>query len=613
MNKHYEITLDSPTDEAKALPFWSLVKDCSRVDQLLIRIYVRERCIHDIEFRERILQMCKVDVCFFAFLFAVFHETREGHGRIGKFVPLLGSDQADVLALLNRYAGKIDIGLEKSRGIGLSYLICVFCLWKWLFTPGGIKIGLLSKEEFSLDIPDDPGTLLGKLDCLFSSLPAWMTTYKGKSIRDRTLKNHKFKNVLNSNTILGYVPTDEKLRSDRLYCLFSDESAFLPFSVQRWLPSAHGTVPSIVYVSTHNGTATMFYRFMQDTVSELIRISTWWTENARCRKGLYKVEKGQIVTLDPSFDYRDYEFSHTKFVPEGWMQSVYTDRTFRRPGADIESAKQELYGVGLIDTRKMFKQSVRDHAQRTCLRPVAAGTVTFDGEFLESDDFLDRNNVRFWQQPGTFTSLYMLGCDPAIGTAGGAYTSFAVMDVRTGTIVITGRLKELGAKDFAELVIGVAKLITGSRGLGFCKIVPETTGVNVSFTNELHRLHYPAIWKDSSGKEGVHNRDRGEVWLDQLGMAIASGAVTIRDSRIVEELEHFEYDKDFDKLLYAGEDGHGDLAIATSLAFWGGKDRIEAARRVRERDRKPENRIASEPLIQMKQKVSRNWASRFEV
>lgn len=612
MNKHYKITLDQPTSEAQSLPFWQAVKDCSLIDQLLIRIYVRERALHDLEFRDRILQMCEQDICFFAFLFAVFHETREGHGRIGKFVPLLGSDQADVLALLARYSGKIDVCVEKSRGIGLSYLICVYCLWKWLFAKGGIKIGLLSKEEFSLDILRDPGTLMGKLDCLFSSLPAWMTMYKGKSILQRTLKHHQFRNIKNSNAILGYVPTDEKLRSDRLYCLFSDESAFLPFSVQRWLPSAHGTVPSIIYVSTHNGTATMFYRFMQDATSELVRISTWWTENARCRQGLYKVEKGRIVTLDPDFDYRDYEFSHTKFVPEGWLQSLYTDRTFRRPGADIESAKQELYGVGLIDSRKMFSEAVRRHAGRTCLRPVTVGTVNFEGEFTESDDFLEENNIRFWQLPGTFGSSYMLGCDPAIGTAGGAYTSFAVMDLRTGIIVISGRLKEVGMEEFAQIVIGVAKLITGGRGLGFCKIIPETTGVNVSFTNELHRLQYPAIWKDPSGKEGVHNRDRGEVWLTELGRAVSTGDVTLRDSRVVGEMEHFEYDKDFEELLYAGVDGHGDLAIATSLAFWGGKDRIEAARRARERTARPENRLESEPIMQRKRQASKTWASRFE-
>lgn len=557
-NHKIETRFGEVTDERAALPFYGMVSNLDYTRMLQVRIAVRERCIHDLGFRNDIIQAVSKDCALFAFLFAVIHETRATEKNKGSFHPLLDPDQADVLACLQKYGGYTDITIEKSRGLGLSYLACIYLLWLWLFqTAGKIEAGALSKDEASLDSPRRPSSLMGKLDLLFENLPAWLRLDDaGKSLLRRTSTDHKFENLRNGNAILGFVPTADKLRSSRIFCLIADEAAFLPFETQRWLAAAHGTTPSIIWVSTHDGTANLFYRLTQNDSANLVRISTWWHNNPRCRSGLYRSVNSQIEILDTEYEFpEDYEFSHDH-AP--LLRSPWADRYFDRPEADKARVLQELYGLAVINQSKLFQGDTIEAATRTIMGPVFRGDY-IDDEFVET---FSNPPLHAFTQPEVIHGRMSIGCDPSTGVAGGANGGLCLLDMTTGEQLASGLFASCDAIRLAAMAVSLAKRFSQTDGSGFGRIVYESTGgVGATFAAEIARLKFP-----EAATVPLHNKDRGESWLVELARAIRDGEVVVRDARVLAEMRHFVYSADY-KLEYTSKDGHGDGAIALALAW----------------------------------------------
>jgi hypothetical protein len=608
MNIKHETKLNELSDEAKAQPFCNLLPT-DEESLLRWKIYVRERCLEDREFRETIRQCCAADVCFWAATFGWFHETRETERVIGKFPLILDPDQIDILAWLQKYGGRIDVVIEKTRGVGLSYLICLYCLWLWLFRSQKIDIGLLSKDKNALDILDRPSTLMGKLDTIFAELPAWMRLDEnGKTILHRTSsQTHLFENLLNGNCIIGFVPTDQKLRSARLYCLFADEGAFLDVTDQRWLAAATGTSPSIIWVSTHNGSNTMFFRLVHDEVSDLIRISTFWWNNRRCARGMYKIVNGLVVKIDKDYKFEEgYQYNYDK---PGRLQSPFTDRAFRRPQINPLTVEEELYGIAATLSKRMYREKLVKYLELLCAKHVYRCDMVA-GEFIENDE--DNPELYFWEHAEVFDGYYVIGVDPAAGVEDGAYAALVAINVRTGQQVVSAALKDMSPIPFAQYVVALAKRLAGPRGHGFAKIAFESTGaVGAQFAAELNRLRWSAVCFD--GKKttpGFHNSDNGEGWLLELARALQDNDIVIKDRRIIQDLAHFEYDSKWE-LEYVGKDGHGDLGIAAALAWQGAKDMRQAILRQQKATRSNAASIENEPKYQERRNKNKLYSTRF--
>lgn len=516
--------------------------------------------------------MCCKDVVFFATLFAWLHETRDDQftATIGKFPFQPWTDQVDMLAWLQEYGGRRDICIEKTRGIGLSWVAVVYMLWKWLTYGEHLDYGILSKDDMTLDIIGRPSTLMGKLDLLFENLPGWMQLDEdSKSILHRTLSNHRFENRYNHNAIIGYASTDNKLRSARLNFIVIDEAAFLPVDTQRWLSASQFVTPSRIFVSTHDGTATMFYRMSIDNISRLVRISTWWQANPARWTGAYVVKSGQVVILDKTCTFpMDYDFKHDD---PGLERSLWVDGEFEKTGIDKVALMQEIYGTAAIATKRLFQKSVMDVATASCTPAFQRCRMNGAGEFVEDIE----GDFYFWQDPMMpFTGMYSVGVDPAIGVVDAALVGIAAVDSKTGHPVATAGLANCTPVEAARAVEALCRLLCGPRGSGFAKVVHESTGIGVSFLTELKRLRWPNIYKNGE-KFGIPNRDKGEVLLIEAGRAIADGELVISDLRVVDDFEHFEYNRKVD-LIFTGEVGHGDIGQATALAWWDAKVRRRA-------------------------------------
>ena len=603
-NVQLRTKLNEPSQDALRLPFYNaLPKD--RLGLLKWRLYVRKRCLEDKVFRAAIMQACAADVAFFAATFITCHETREGQfaNVVGKFPFMPWCDQVDILAWFMKYVGKADMTVEKTRGIGLSWCIVIFVVWLWLFKSGGIEIGLLSKDDSSLDVVGRPSTLMGKIDCILESLPAWMTTGDdGEAVFKRTHQNHKFEHFKNKNAIIGYTATNDKLRSARLYCLFADESAFLPVDTQRFLASSQHVSPSRVFVSTHDGSATFFYRMTIDEESNLVRISTWWQDNPARSKGMYRSITGQIefIDLDYKWPVEGYNFHHEN---PGLERSPWVDSEFEKTGADPVSLMQEIYGVAAIHSRKLFSKRVLSVVEGTVIRPRLIGDISDDGEFTENLD----GCFRLFKPISALTGAYVVGVDPSLGSTTGAYAGISAFDVKTGEVVLTGAVRGVAAPEFAKMVVGVCKLLCGPRGFGNAIVAYESTGIGITFAIQLKNLRYPAVYCDKPGRPGIHTNDNGEKILVEMGRAIQSGEYIIRDQRIASDITQFEYDRK-EELVFAGQDGHGDLGMSAALGWWAGRVRRRA---IFEAD-KPKNLPPEmEPVLVKMRQNSQVWSRRY--
>jgi len=589
-NERFRTVLNQPSEAVQELPYFSMLpKD--EVGLLKWRIYVRERALHDLKFRAQIWQMCKEDVLFFASTFMYIFEPR---GEATMMPLMLWTDQCDVLAVWSKYFGHRDLIVPKSRGIGISWMLVVLFLHRWLFF-SNIDLALVSKDNDSLDIVNRPATLMGKLDVAFAALPEWAKNDKhGKSILKRTGTQHRFENRLNGAAIVGYASTDEKLRGGRFTAVGFDEVAFYEADVQRMLISAQYVSHCRMFISTYNGT-NMFFRLVQEPRTALV-VETYWTANPVRWGGAYKFVNGQIQFLDPGYKYPEgYEF-----IDDGLLRSVWFDQELNRTGSTRAAALEELNGIAAQNSRRMMTKRQEDAAIASGRPAPYYGTIE-DGVWIDDAD----GNYAFWIPPQSKTNIVYIGADPAVGVADAAEAAMTAIDGVTGQVIMSAAFRDCQPIDFARKVVAAAKFLGGTVVINW-----ETTGIGITFTNELKRLNYGLLYQQEDGKLGWHNMDRGEAILFESMRAIADGEVFLSDEKIREQLTQFEYDRE-NNLLFMGQDSHGDRAMSFAIAWNAAKNRRKAALLSKRRTQDTIQRSGVEYEPEYRAEQENRWMNRF--
>lgn len=578
-NIRLEPELNKPSQAARNSRYYKYVpKD--KAGQLKFRAKVVEKCAIDREFRNMIIQACREDICFFASMFVFLHETRPVPGQpIGAFPCILTDDQVDLLYWLAEFGGKKDIVWQKSRGIGASWLMCIYVMWLWLFQKGGIEIAMVSKTSDSLDLPGRPGSLMGKLDLIYRKLPLWMRTdEKGEDILNRTHTHHRFVNKKTNNSILGFEAVEEGLRGGRFFVVVLDEAAAFPRDFQRWLAAALGATFSIIWTSTLKGRANTFYQLATctDPSVNIVRIEHWFWACPRLMKGAYQSTKGVIDILDKEYQYPPGYFEELGGLAhefDGRIKSTYVDDYLSRPGVDKAMAEEELYGLVAAESRKLLDERILSKARMQIRRPEHIGKVGSDFKWVEDLD----GEWKLWGSPFAFKDMYYLGCDPALGSVFGAFSAITVINGITGEVVLTATFEACDITEFARKVTNTCEFLAAGRGLSRIQICYESTGINVAFANELQRLRYPNLWNSGlKPTPGYHNRDGGIELILEAGRAVRDNELFVRDENIIEDWNDEELDRDKLNLVFVGKKGHGDLGISAGLAWWAAKERRRA-------------------------------------
>ena len=157
--------------------------------------------------------------------------------------------------IVDRWKGREDGLVEKSRDMGVSWLCVSIAVWMWLFHTGTI-VGVGSRKEEYVDKIGDPKSLFWKARQFINMLPL---EFRPKGWDDQKHAPHmRILNPENGSSIIGEAG-DNIGRGNRTSIYFKDEAAFFerPDAIDAALSQ---TSNCKIDVSTPNGAGNPFYR-----------------------------------------------------------------------------------------------------------------------------------------------------------------------------------------------------------------------------------------------------------------------------------------------------------------------------------------------------------------
>jgi len=342
-----------------------------------------------------------------------------------------------------------DLGIEKSRGEGASWIFCLMATHDWLFDDMS-SIGIMSRNEAAVDATDDPDTLLWKVNWSIEQLPEWLVGTKtgpGDKPKDwtRSVSKHTITNHRNGSQIVGASATGDTFRGGRRTWIMFDELASFPRPLDHEvMASIEHVTDTKVLISTPKGAEGEYYQIMHRP-SNMVKLIFDWKDNQTRNKGSYKLVHGKCVPLEgftlkeeydpPSEDIKDMwsRLRAKGFKLENKVRSPWYDKQCDKPGATPQSIAQELdrdYGgsVHRIMGDAFFKK-----ARSTVMPHKAEGSMTYDRGTMEMSFQETKNGpIKLWcnldHSGRPPIRPYAVAADVSSGL-GGSHTSNSVIEV----------------------------------------------------------------------------------------------------------------------------------------------------------------------------------------
>lgn len=249
---------------------------------------------------------------------------------------LLFDHQADCINwLVEKWRGRQDGLVEKSRDMGLSWLCVAFSVWMWLFHPGTV-VGFGSRKEEYVDKIGDPKCLFWKIRQFIEMLPQEFKP-EGFDLKKHT-PHMRILNPENGASIIGEAG-DNIGRGNRTSIYFKDESAFYerPDAIDAALSQ---TSNCKIDVSTPNGNGNPFYRKRH---SGKVPVFTFhWTKDPRKDEQWYLKQKND---LDPVILAQEVDIDYNASVSDAWISGELVSSAQMNGAADIEAVGQWIIGV----------------------------------------------------------------------------------------------------------------------------------------------------------------------------------------------------------------------------------------------------------------------------
>src|SRR3990172_910862 len=564
--------------------------------------------------RDWIIEKCREDFFWWLKSFAFIYEPRPRDGKksILPFIPW--SSQVPVFETILKNLGYTDIGLEKSRGEGATWIVICIFVWVWLFHPEKKDFGLVSKDRDSADDPNNLSSLGAKVDFLLETMPQWMSGKKGKPKDDgdweRNITRSTWHNRRNGSIIYATATTAEMFSGARLTALMMDEFAKFPRGDDEAALSSTAPVTDCrILVSTYNGCDGAYYKCMKEP-SSMVKICMPWMNNPTRNQFMFCIDgkNGRLLkpgTTEPILvgEYTDKFF--------GELRKILQHRSF-----DVESISKvwspwyvnECCRGGM--TPRMIAQeydmdpegagnnfSPPQLIERCCARarkPDTIGEVEY-GEDLTVTRFMTSKTGRFklWFDLQTHKALpplgnYVVGVDIAMGL-GTCWTSNSVISVAnrdTGKKVAEYCSHTTGPERLAELAIAVCRWFMNADG-GPAYLIWENNGTGGGafrlriLDSNFRNFHWHTPWNSSKKKP---TKDPGwqssktskNGMLSKYRWSLTEGFFENPSEEALNECSHYQVCAG-DKVMYiAGttddndpmnsNENHGDRVIADALA-----------------------------------------------
>jgi len=546
----------------------------------------------DIPKRQRALwSACNRDILYFINTFCWLYEPRASklRGTKSKIIPFMTYEyQDEAFTRMNESLGVKDVGIEKSRDLGATWMFLTLYFYHWLFSPFS-SFGLMSRNQDLVDKPGKKDTLMWKLDFLLNGeggkagLPSWMrpnNVYR---------TNLLMENRDNGSTFEGSATTGDAFRGGRKTSIGMDE--FASFSkgddYEAQAATQHAT-DSRFFVSTPKGASGAYFDVMHEP-SSMVKIVLDWKNHPDRKLGLYTGKDGSLEILDAEYKFPD----GYKHIKDGKIRSPYYDAECSRPGATPQSIAQELdrdYGGSEY---QLFGSEMYDAAATRTMMPFKRGIFGYDVEtlvpkFAASDD----GPLKLWcHTPDDVPILdqeYILGCDISAGLGGSTTSNSAIVVIGTTTLeqVAEYATNTVKPDDFADMAIAMCKWFGGAY------LIWEVNGPPGSgFTRRILNQRYDNIFYREVEQRNFKKKTRNPGWfssektkpavLTEMSHAVKTGKLVLRSEALLEECRQYVYKEG--KIVHSRSvktqddsskgQSHGDRVIAAAIAWHAVGDR----------------------------------------
>ena len=579
----------------------------NKEENLRYRIRVREAAATDADVRRQLMTACRDDVLFFFNTFCWVYEPRPrivNGVRQSMVLPFITwPHQDDAIIQMHEHLGFEDVGVEKSRGEGMSWIGVLMALHSWLFDENA-KIGLVSRTEQSADDPEDSDSLFWKIDWELTKLPKWMAGTAGKDWK-RIIDRHTLTNHRNGARITAGAATGDVFRGGRLTWALMDEFAFFKKGEDAdALNSSHGATNSRLFVSTVNGQNNEYFRIMHEP-SSMVKVIIDWKQNVTRNRGLYQFKEGKPVPVDPdnplpkhydppSQDVLDL-FSRLRkkgFRLEDVDRSPWYDHECDRPGMTPQRIAQELDRDYAGSEYLAFGTEFNQKAKAGVVRPTHQGEFQLEEKTTSGELELSVQWNTIHDGPADIwlpldvrgrppRGEYLIAADISTGL-GGSHTSNSTLvgiDINTREQVLAFASNTIQPSDFADLAVGISNWLWGAY-LGW-----EHNGPGSAFTKRVITLNYPNCYRrKSQSKRAKRTSKELGWWTDErtkaamfaeINRAVRQSEVLVRDENLLKEFRQYVYVNgkiEHAASMMTADDSskgkaHGDRVIAFGVAL----------------------------------------------
>ena len=580
----------------------------------------------DVAAKRCILASCRNDIRFYVNTFCCTLDTRKDRA----IQPFITYEFQDILLMLmaynsieslkpeNRYR-RWDLGIDKSRDMGVTYCALYFMDWIWRFHENRQMRCISSKEE-RVDNSDDEDALFQKLDFIESRMPPALSVRGSNHDAQHGRPAMKVINARVGNQIRGEASGKHAGRGGRNFVAFRDEEAAATHGIEI-TRALNQTTRMQVRVSTPNGVGNSFHTAKANGGIDWATFH--WSLHPEKAEGLYSIQGGKVEVIDKKWHdaHPDYKFVTTPThsdpgAPWEFLRSPWFDGE-ERAADSVKDISQEIQISYLGSGSPFFRADKLAEARaRNARIPNHVGDLLdFIPEYCMYGEeevlrFTDRDvrhdKLKLWFKlvngmvPQNTT--YTMGIDVATGNGGASDSCISIADDTTKEKVAEYRSNGITPEDFSKLCVAMYRWFSTDMGAPFMAWdqggAGGPFGTKVMEHGEIDAFYYkPRDERDPKpGRRPGVPSNRGikkELFTDYRDAIFHNGFYT-PSIESYEQAEQFVYDgkggvvhqtsKTTDNMSDTG-DQHGDVTTSEVILVRALMDRPEPLPIVREPDR----------------------------
>jgi hypothetical protein len=566
--------------------------------------------------RDRLNKLCAEDYWFWLKSFAWIYEprpSRESPDMVQPFLPW--PHQVPAMQAVLDNLGFEDIGMEKARGEGATWMCLTILWWRWRFHKMQ-SFGIVSRSEEAADSPDDSDSLGWKLDWITKMQPAWMVGEKNKDWM-RNVSRHTWFHKWSESMITAYAAKGDLASGGRKTAFFMDELSKFPRGTRNWDEEAMAATEPVtncrLLVSTPYGADGAYYHAMTKK-SSMKKIILDWRDNPTRNKDMFRVDlaSGRLLMEKDGSE---------------WSHSLYPQRFFRELAPILED-----HGFDLRDDQRVWSPWLVDRACRPRMTSVKiareyerdyGGSVSkfFPGGMIAKrllecrpplmtyephvndelcrirrlEPMRDGGRLKLWCHLDAALmpprDYYVIGGDVASGQGGTMSSNSTLSIFNRSTMRKVGMYASpnILPEDLARLAVALARLFIGPNDQE-AYLIWEVNGAGGNFRNELientdfRHIHYRTTKKRIASKRTKEPgfwsaKDSKRELMSAYRQALTEGSFENPEEIALQEclcyieglngkLEYIPGEADVIDPANQGE-LHGDRVIADALAYLG--------------------------------------------